>query len=238
MSDRPLVGTSALVTGATRGIGAAVARKLAGAGAELHLLARSREALEATAQELGGCGWPADLENAEQLAEALERMVQSRGAPPDVVVNAAGVFEMAALAETPLALFDRALGANLRGPFLVIRTLLPGMLRRGSGTIVSVGSVAGHRAFPSNGAYSASKFGLRGLHEVLAEEIRGTGVRATLVEPAATDTSAWDPYRPDQRPDLPKRADMLRPDDVAEAVFFAVTRPAGVTLPLLRIQRG
>ena len=126
----------------------------------------------------------------------------------------------------------------MRGPFVVIRTLLPGMLRRGSGTIVSVGSVAGHRAFASNGAYSASKFGLRGLHEVLAEEIRGSGVRATLIEPAATDTSAWDPFRPDQRPELPNRSDMLRPEDVADAVLFAATRPAGVTLPLLRIQRG
>jgi NADP-dependent 3-hydroxy acid dehydrogenase YdfG len=237
VSDRPLAGTSALVTGATRGIGAAVARRLAGAGAELHLLARSHEALDAAARELGGCAWPADLEDAEQLAGVLERLAQSRGEPPDVVVNAAGVFEMAPLAETPLALFDRALGANLRGPFVVIRTLLSGMLRRGSGTIVSVGSVAGHRAFPSNGAYSASKFGLRGMHEVLAEELRGTGVRATLIEPAATDTSVWDPYRPDERPDLPDRADMLSPADVAEAVLFAVTRPAGVTLPLLRIQR-
>ena len=237
MSERPLAGRSALVTGATRGIGAAVARRLAGAGAELHLLARGREALERTAKELGGCAWPADLEDAASVADALERLQESRGVP-DLVVNAAGVFEMAPLAETTLELFDRALGANLRGPFLVIRALLPGMLARGSGAIVSVGSVAGHRAFATNGAYSASKFGLRGLHEVLGEEVRGTGVRATLIEPAATDTSAWDPYRPDERPELPDRADMLRPDDVAEAVLFAITRPAGVTLPLLRIQRG
>jgi NADP-dependent 3-hydroxy acid dehydrogenase YdfG len=232
----PLAGKSALVTGATRGIGAAVARRLGRAGAELHLLARTSGVLEATARELGGCAWPADLEDAGSLADALGRLVKSKGGPPDLVVNAGGVFEMAPLGETSLELFDRAVGANLRGPFVVIRTLLPGMLARGSGAIVSVGSVAGHRAFPSNGAYSASKFGLRGLHEVLAEELRGTGVRATLIEPAATDTSAWDAY--DGTPGLPRRADMLAPDDVAEAVLFALTRPAGVTLPLLRIERG
>jgi NADP-dependent 3-hydroxy acid dehydrogenase YdfG len=236
MSDRPLAGKSALVTGATRGIGAAVARRLGAAGAELHLLARTRDSLEAAARELGGHAWLADLGDAAALADALDRLVGSLGGPPDLVVNAAGVFEMAPLAETPLDLFDRALDANLRGPFVVIRTLLPAMLARGSGTIVSVGSVAGHRAFPSNGAYSASKFGLRGLHEVLSEELRGTGVRATLLEPAATDTSAWDAY--DEVPGMPGRGDMLRPDDVAEAVLFALTRPTGVALPILRIQRG
>ena len=235
---RPLVGRSALVTGATRGIGAAVARRLGDAGAELHLIARGRDALRSVAERLKGCAWPADLEDAGALQDALEHIIRARGGPPDVLVNAAGVFEVAPFAETSLTLLDRALEANLRGPFLIIRALLPGMLARGSGTIVTIGSVAGHRAFPGNSAYSASKFGVRGMHEALAEELRGTGVRATLVEPAATDTSVWDPYRPDERPDLPDRADMLHTDDVAEAVLFVVTRPAGVTLPLLRIRRG
>ena len=109
---------------------------------------------------------------------------------------------------------------------------------RGSGSHVLVGSVADAQGFSGNSAYAASKYGVRGLHEVLAEELRGTGVRATLVEPAATDTPAWDPYDPDHRPDLPDRAQMLAPADVAEAVLFAATRPPGVRLPLLRIERG
>ncbi len=103
---------------------------------------------------------------------------------------------------------------------------------------MTVGSVAGRRAFPSNGAYSASKYGQRGLHEVLVEELRGTGVRATLVEPAATDTPLWDPLDPDRDPHLPDRDAMLRAGDVAETVLFAVTRPAHVRTPLLKIERG
>jgi NADP-dependent 3-hydroxy acid dehydrogenase YdfG len=87
-----------------------------------------------------------------------------------------------------------------------------------------------------NGAYGASKFGLRGLHQVLAEEVRGTGVRATLVEPSATDTPLWDPLDPDSRADLPSRSSMLSPDDIARAVVFALVQPAEVELSLLAIR--
>jgi NADP-dependent 3-hydroxy acid dehydrogenase YdfG len=234
----PLAGQTALVTGASRGIGAAVALRLARAGARVQLLARSADVLVRMARELGGNAWPADLEDDGELWEVLEDLTVALGGPPDLVVNAAGVFDMATMADTSIDLFDRALGANLRGPFLVIRALLPAMLTRGSGSIVTVGSVAGHQPFPGNAAYSASKFGVRGMHEVLSEELRGTGVRATLVEPGATATSIWDAYGPDERADLPSRAAMLSVDDVAGAVLFAATRPAGVRVPLLRIEKG
>jgi NADP-dependent 3-hydroxy acid dehydrogenase YdfG len=237
VKDAALSGRSALVTGASRGIGEASARALAAAGARVHLLARSASVLEPLARELGGCAWPVDLTDAPSVSSTLAGLLETRGAP-DVVVNAAGVFDMAPIVETSVEVFDRELSNNLRGPFLVIRALLPAMLARGSGTIVTIGSVSGHRAFPGNAAYSASKFGLRGLHDVLIEELRGTGVRATLIEPAATDTSIWDPFDPDRRADLPDRAAMLSADDVADAVLFAATRPSGVQLPLLRIERG
>jgi NADP-dependent 3-hydroxy acid dehydrogenase YdfG len=238
VSDAPLAGRSALVTGATRGIGEAVARRLAGAGARVHLMARGAEALERVARELGGCAWRADLTDAAAVGESIARLLADQGGPPDLVVNAAGVFDLAPFADTSVEVFDRELAANLRGPFLVIRALLPAMLARGSGTVITIGSVSGHRAFPGNAAYSASKFGVRGMHDVLLEELRGTGVAATLIEPAATDTHLWDPYDPDRRPDLPDRAAMLAPGDVAEAVLFAATRPEGVRVPLLRIERG
>ncbi|MSR36845.1 MAG: SDR family oxidoreductase, partial [Gemmatimonadetes bacterium] len=185
-SERPLAGQSALVTGASRGIGEAVARRLADAGARVHLLARRSRVLDRLAAELGGRAWTVDLADQDTLGTLLSGLVEEEGAP-DVLVNAAGVFDVGAFAETPIEVFDRALYANLRGPFLVIRALLPAMLARGTGTIVTIGSVAGHRAFPGNAAYSASKYGLRGLLVVLGEELRGTGVRSTLVEPAATD---------------------------------------------------
>ncbi|MGY8776607.1 MAG: SDR family oxidoreductase, partial [Longimicrobiales bacterium] len=108
----------------------------------------------------------------------------------------------------------------------------------GSGLIINVGSVAGRKAFPGNAAYSASKFGLRGLHEVLVEETRGTGVRATLVEPAATDTALWDSLDPDTNDGLPNRTDMLAAEDVANVIAFAATRPDGVVLPVLQVERN
>lgn len=236
--DDALRGRSALITGATRGIGRAVAEALAGAGAEVHLLARSRDELGRLAAELDGRAWPADLSDEADVWDALDRLREETGGVPDIVVNSAGVFDLAPLAETSVAVFDRNLDVNLRGTFLVVRALLPDMLARGRGTLVHVGSVAGRKAFPGNGAYSASKWGLRGLHEVLLEEIRGTGVRATLVEPAATDTSVWDPLDPDGRADLPSRSQMLAPADVARAVLFAVTRPEGVSIPHLAVERG
>lgn len=255
-----LRGRLALVTGASRGIGRAVALALAAEGARVQALARSADALadlartaaagngatgnrtevEASAGEGSGDVHPVvcDLTDDTSVWTTLDELTEAAGRPPDIVVNSAGVFGIAPLAEETVKSFDAQLAVNLRAPFLVIRTLLPAMLERGEGTIVNIGSVAGRKAFPENGAYSASKFGLRGLHEVLVEELRGSGVRATLVEPAATDTGLWDPLEPDESPGLPSREEMLTVGDVAGAVIFAVTRPHGVTLPSLRVERG
>ncbi len=233
-----LTGRRALVTGASRGIGRAVAEALAEAGAEVHCLSRDPSALAALAASTGGRTWSADLGDDAEVWTRLDELVDSCGATPDIVVNSGGVFAVAPLAETTLEQFDSLLRVNLRGAFIVTRAVLPAMLERGSGHVVNIGSVAGRQAFPSNGAYSASKFGLRGMHEVLLEEIRGSGVRATLIEPAATDTPLWDPLNPDADPNLPGRDQMLRPDDVAEAVLFAASRPPHVSIPLLQIQRG
>jgi NADP-dependent 3-hydroxy acid dehydrogenase YdfG len=215
-----------------------VAVRLAGSGAEVQLLSRSAGDLEALATELGGRAWPADLTDAADVWDVIERMHEALGGPPDIVVNAGGVFGIAPLHETTVAEFDRNIATNLRGTFLVLRCLLPALLARGRGTIVNVGSVAGRKAFPGNGAYSASKFGVRGLHEVLLEELRGTGVRATLLEPAATDTGIWDPLDPDADPGLPDRDAMLRPADVADAVLFVVTRAEGIEVPYLPLRTG
>jgi NADP-dependent 3-hydroxy acid dehydrogenase YdfG len=239
VTDRPtLLGKRALVTGASRGIGHATAIALAREGAQVWGLARSGDALARLSAEHGVAPIVADLGDDTDVWTALDELAESSGGPPDIVVNAAGVFGIEALASESVRSFDDHLRVNTRGPFLVIRALLPAMLERGSGLVVNIGSVSGWKAFPGNAAYSASKYGLRGLHEVLLEEIRGTGVRATLVEPAATDTELWDALDPDANPGLPNRADMLRAEDVAAAVVFAATRPEGVALPLLRIERG
>jgi NAD(P)-dependent dehydrogenase (short-subunit alcohol dehydrogenase family) len=231
-----LEGRTALVTGASTGIGRAVAEALAAAGAWVGMVSRTGDRLAAAAEAAGGHAIPADVSTLEGVRHVHGYVSELLGDAPDVVVSAAGAFSLATLAETDPDEFDRILAANLRGPFLVLRAFLPQMLLRGSGHVVHVGSVAGRVAFPENGAYSASKYGLRGMHEVLLQEIRGTGVRATLVEPAATDTPLWDPVDPDSRPDLPSRASMLRPEDVARAVLYAVVQPHHVRIPTIAVE--
>lgn len=237
-ASEPLRGHTALVTGASRGIGARVVERLTDAGARVWAAARDEAALDTLAERTGAMPLPMDITDDTAVWDATDRLQETLGGAPTLVVNSAGVFGLARCAAETVTGFDRALAVNLRGPFLVNRALLPSMLERGTGLIVNVGSVAGRRAFPDNGAYSASKFGLRGYHEVLLEELRGTGVRATLLEPAATDTSLWDPVDPDNDPLLPDRADMLSPDDVADALLFVATRPESVRIPLLQIERG
>lgn len=180
----------------------------------------------------------ADLTDDVETWEALDAMQEALGGPPDIVVNSAGAFGLGPCAAESVRHFDAQLAVNLRGPFLVVRALLPAMLERGSGLIVNVGSVAGRKAIPGNAAYAASKYGLRGYHEVLVEELRGTGLRASLVEPAATDTELWDSLDPDADPALPSRDTMLRVDDVAEAIVFVATRPPTVAIPALQVERA
>jgi NADP-dependent 3-hydroxy acid dehydrogenase YdfG len=112
------------------------------------------------------------------------------------------------------------------------------MRKRGNGQNVSIGSIADHTTFPENGAYSAAKFGLRGLHGVLRAELAGSGVRSTLISPGPVDTPLWDEVNPDEREGFTPRAKMLRPEDVAAAVRFVVAQPATVNVDELRLSRA
>lgn len=202
------------------------------------MLARTESALEELGTEIGAEWIRADATEAEQVQAAVSWCQDVAGDVPDVLVNCAGVFGLSAVAETDVAELRRTLEANLVGPFMLIHAVLARMIERGSGLVVNVGSVAGRKAFPGNGAYSASKFGLRGLHEVMLEEIRGTGVRATLVEPGAVDTPLWDPLDPDNSPNLPPRSAMLRAEDVARVIEAVVNQPSHVQIPLVLLERA
>jgi len=227
----PLAGRTAVVTGASRGIGLAVAEELQAAGAHVVRLARSLRDTGADRRTDLAC----DVTDPAQVARATERVLEDRGAP-DIVVNNAGGFLLKTIVATGPDEFLAQLRDNLAGVFLVLRGFLPGMLARGAGHVVTIGSVADHVGFPENGAYAASKFGVRGLHEVLLAEIAGTGLRATLLSPGPVDTELWDPVDPDARAGFTPRRDMLRAEDVAEAVRFVVTRPPHVAIPEVRIE--
>jgi NAD(P)-dependent dehydrogenase (short-subunit alcohol dehydrogenase family) len=223
-----LAGRVAVVTGASRGIGAATAEALHQAGARVVRVARRLS----PAGEFVDI--PADLTDPAQV-EALADRVQRELGPPDVIVSNAGGFLLRPLEQTSVADFDAQLSINLRAAFAVARAFLPMLRGAGRGTFVTVGSVADHVGFPENAAYAASKYGLRGLHETLVAEYRGTGVRLALVSPGPTDTDIWAPFDPDRREGFPSRARMLRPADVADAILFIATRPPHVLIDWLRL---
>ncbi len=230
MTGGPLAGKLALVTGASRGIGLAVADALRAAGAHVVRLARSLSDASADRRTDVRC----DVSDAAAVERALARVLGQLGVP-DVVVNNAGIFFIKGIADTSPEDFAHTLAVNLTAPFLVARALVPHLVERGSGHLVTIGSISDHVGFPGSSAYAASKFGVRGMHEVLRAELSRTGVRTTLVSPGPVDTDLWDSVDPDSTPGFTKRAAMMRAEDVAEAVCFAVTRPPRVDITEIRL---
>jgi NAD(P)-dependent dehydrogenase (short-subunit alcohol dehydrogenase family) len=226
----PLAGKLALVTGASRGIGLAVADALHAAGAHVVRLARTLSDAGAMRRTDLRC----DVADPAAVERAIARVLADHGVP-DIVVNNAGIFFIKPGAETSPDEFVRTISVNLTGPFLVARALIPHLVHRGAGDLVTIGSVSDHVPYSGSTAYAASKYGLRGMHEVLRSELARTGVRTTLVSPGPVDTDIWDPIDPDSKPGFTKRKDMMQAADVADAVLFAVTRPPRLDVTEIRL---
>lgn len=213
----------AVVTGAARGIGEAIARRLAKMGARVVLTARDRTRLgevEASIREGGG---EAEAVVCDLLdGGAVERLagrIRSLGRC-DILVNCAGTGEIGRpLWETDPASFDRVLGTNLRAPYLLMRALAPLMIEAGRGHIVNISSLAGKNPLANGAAYAASKWGLNGLTVSAAEELRAHGVRVSLVSPGSVNT-----HFGGRSGDAAKAARKLQPEDVAEVVASIVTQ--------------
>lgn len=235
-----LAGKTAVVTGASRGIGAAIATNLASAGARVALLARSESAIKAVAEKIGNgaLAFVCDVTDPISVAAAANAVREKFAGAPDIIVNNAGMFQIKPVAEIAPDEFLSTLQTGVVAAFLLVRQFLPEMYERKSGDIVTIGSSADRTAFAGNAAYAASKFGSRALHEVLRSESRGTGVRTTLLSPSSVDTSLWQDIKFLGAEAPPDRANMIQAASVADAVLFAVSQPPEVTIDELRMSRS
>ena len=221
-TGQPLGGQVAVITGAGRGIGAAIARKLAHLGATTVLCGRTQATLEATARAIVDAGGKAeiiacDVTVLHQLEYAAARLDATFG-HLDILVNNAGVGRF----NEPLHQllpdeWDRILNTNLRGVFYAIHAFAPMMIRAYTGHIINISSLAGKNALPNGAAYAASKWGLNGLTYSVAEELRSHNIRVSVICPGSTETE----LSPHTGKDANK---MLQPDDIAHAVAMLVTQ--------------
>ena len=235
-----LAGRTAVVTGASRGIGFAVARLLVAEGARVILVARDEGTLDDAVNVLGSTATAmvCDVSDADAVVATVARVRVVFDATPDILVNNAGAFALATIDTVDPSTFATVVDTNLNAPLRFIRAFLPEMRGRGAGHIVTLGSTVDRQVFPENAAYAASKHGLRAMHEVLRLETRGTGVRATLISPGPVDTPLWDTVDPDNRAGFTPRAQMLSATAVAGAVIYALTQPNDVNIDELRLSRS
>ena len=221
-SEAPLTDQVAVITGAGRGIGAAVARILASLGAKTVLCGRTRARLESTAAMISKSGALADLVECDvtdlRSVERLASHVDREFGRVDILVNNAGIGGFGGpLHQMPPEAWDQVLNTNLRGVYYCIRAFAPAMIGARSGHIINISSLAGKNPLPNGAAYGASKWGLNGLTYSVAEELRAHNIRVSVICPGSVDTE----LSPHAGKDPAK---MLKPDDVAHAVAMIVTQ--------------
>jgi len=236
---------SALVTGASSGLGRATAISLARAGADVALVARSAEELESAKAEVAKTGCraltlPTDLAREEETSATVERTVEEFGRI-DVLVNAAGTDVPGTVEELAVEGWDHTLAVNLRAPFLLSKAAFPRMRKAGGGLIVNISSVAGKKGWANASAYCASKFGLTGFTQALADEGKAHRIRAIVLYPGAMATN-WGAFTPEERQEgesneaSPTR--VLPPERVAELIAWLAASPPefvlteGIVLPI------
>jgi NADP-dependent 3-hydroxy acid dehydrogenase YdfG len=238
-----LDGTVALITGASSGIGEATARALAAQGAKVALAARRLERLERLASQIGGGGHTAlairsDITRQEQAIATVERTVDELGRL-DILVNNAGQMLLGPIEDAPTEEWDRMIDLNLKGLINTTHAALPHLLAaaedspRDCADVINISSVAGRVARSGSGVYNLTKHGVGAFSESFRQEFASRRVRSTLIEPGAVATELTDHIRERVREEVRKRfvdIKTLEAEDIADAIAYAVTRPAHVCL--------
>jgi NADP-dependent 3-hydroxy acid dehydrogenase YdfG len=234
-----LAGTAALVTGASSGIGAATARRLAEDGASVVLVARRRERLDALAAEIDQAGGTtlvveADITDRTQ-AEAAVRQTIERFGRLDILVNNAGLMLLGPIVDADAGEWDRMLAINVQGLLYTTRAALPHLLKaaeensRRVADIVNISSIAGRVAWNGYGVYNLTKFGVNGFTESLRQEVTKRHVRVGVIEPGGVATELGSHNKPEIRTAMIdpfyEQTEVLAPEDIADGVAYMVTRP-------------
>jgi short-subunit dehydrogenase len=236
MNSSTTTNRTALITGASSGIGKATALAFAKAGIDLVLVGRSQDKLTAVAQAAEAVGVTADtyVVDLSKLDQVSAKIAEIAAAHQnlDILINNAGMAYTGSIADSPLADWQQVIDLNLTSVFLCVQGILPHLRQRKAGVIVNVSSIAGKQVFPNWGIYSVSKFGLMALTQAIAGEERSNGIRVTAVCPGSVNTPLWDTDTVQADFD---RSAMLTPEMVAEGILFAVLAPPGAVVEELTI---
>ncbi|MDH7602313.1 MAG: SDR family oxidoreductase [Armatimonadota bacterium] len=235
-----LHGQVAFVTGASRGIGRAIALALAREGAAVAAAARSKPALEELCGELKNFGSRAvpvclDLRSEDSIRNAVAEAVSLLG-PIDILINNAGIMALHKIVDTPTNVWDEIMSTNVRGVFLLCREVVPSMIERRKGRIINIGSLAGRRGYEEQGAYCASKHALVGLSKVLAIETQKFGIRVHVLSPGGVLTDLSRELRA-SRGEPEDSTEWITPEEVAQAVLYLCTQEGAAMTDELCLRR-
>ncbi len=232
-----LIGRVALITGASRGIGRAIALLLGQNGVNLAVNARTEDSLSVLKEDLSSCGidvliCPGDLQDPATPSIIVKKTISHFGRL-DILINNAGIALAKPIIETTLEEWDTMMAVNVRAPFLLTREAIPYLKKSDIATVINISSVVGTKGYINQGAYTASKHALMGFTKVLAQEVFQDGIRVHVISPGGVATSMVALTRPDIDPET-----LISPEEIAEIVLFLITHRGNAVIDEINVRRS